>query len=160
MRLVRCTTGRETSAIGEFGDDVVPIYRCADGDTAVAFASWCQHVRRDVGVWLRVSPDYPPQIAARDVRTLSVLSDLRHVVIEAPDRVGEYAEVVRVLLGGHEVTFSNSVATLTHAFSRPAPTSPLTVWSYENRRLTSEQGTLLEGESHHAPPAQFTYFEG
>jgi hypothetical protein len=160
MRLVRFITGRQTSAVAAFGDDVVPIYRCADGDTAIAFASWCQHVTRDVGVWLRVSPDYPPQIAARDVRTLSVLSDLRHVVIEAPDRVGEYAQVVRVLTGGHEVTFSNSVATLTQVVSRPTPRPPLTVWSYENRRLTSDQGTLLEGKSHHAPPAQLTYFEG
>jgi hypothetical protein len=81
------------------------------------------------------------------------------VVIEAADRASEHADVVRVLLSGEEVNFSNSVATLTHAFSRPAPPRPLTVWSYDNAELTSPEGTLRSGTPRAPGDAELTYFE-
>jgi hypothetical protein len=93
------------------------------------------------------------------VRTLSVLTNLRHVVIEAADRASDHADIVRVLLSGEEVNFSNSVATLTHAFSRPAPPRPLTVWSYDNQELTSPEGTLHQVPREAPGDAELTYFE-
>ena len=112
-----------------------------------------------MGAWLRVTEGYRAQIVARDVRTLSVLTNLRHVVIEAADRANEHADIVRVLLSGEEVNYSNSVATLTHAFSRPAPPRPLTVWSYDNQELTSPEGTLHQVPREALGDAELTYFE-
>jgi hypothetical protein len=159
MRLVRVDApGASSRAV----TDVVgatPVFRCNDADTAIVLGSWSEALTGDVGVWLRVSDGYRAQIAARDVRTLSVLMNLRHVVIEAADRASEHADVVRVLLSGEEANLSNSVATLTHAFSRPAPPQLLTVWSYENGVLTSPERTLRERSREATSDAELTYFE-
>jgi hypothetical protein len=135
------------------------VFRCSDVDTAIVIGSWSDELTSEVGVWLRVTDGYRAQIIARDARTLSVLINLRHVVIEAADRASEHADVVRALLRGEEVSFSNSVATLTHAFSRPAPPRLLTVWSYENGELTSSEGTLREVSRDATRDAELTYFE-
>jgi hypothetical protein len=159
MRLVRVVASRSSrSAVAEI-DDATPVFRCNDADTAIVLGSWSDALTSEVGVWLRVTDGYRAQIVARDVRTLSVLTNLRHVVIEAADRVREHADVVRVLLSGEEVNFSNSVATLTHAFSRPAPPRPLTVWSFENAELTSPEGTLRQVSRNAPSDAELTYFE-
>jgi hypothetical protein len=159
MRLVRVVASRASrSALAAF-TDATPVFRCDDADTAIVLGSWSDALTSEVGVWLRVTDGYSAQIVARDVRTLSVLTNLRHVVIEAADRANEHADVVRLLLSGEEVNFSNSVATLTHAFSRPAPPRPLTVWSYEDTELTSPEGTLREMPRDAPGDAALTYFE-
>jgi hypothetical protein len=159
MRLVRVVASRASrNALAEFRD-AAPVFRCNDADTAIVLGSWSDELTSDVGVWLRVTEGYSAQIIARDVRTLSVLTNLRHVVIEAADRASEHADVVRVLLSGDEVNFSNSVATLTHAFSRPAPPRPLIVWSYDNAELTSPEATLHEVPRAAPGDAELTYFE-
>jgi len=159
MRLVLVVASRASrSAVAAF-TGATPVFRCNDADTAIVLGSWSDALTSEVGVWLRVTDGYSAQIVARDVRTLSVLTNLRHVVIEAADRANEHADVVRVLLSGEEVNFSNSVATLTHAFSRPAPPRPLTVWSYENTELSSPEGTLREMPRDAPDDLELTYFE-
>lgn len=159
MRLVRVVASHASRGVVAGLGDATPVYRCHDADTAIVLGSWSGTLTSDVGVWLRVTDGYRAQIVARDVRTLSVLTTLRHVVIEAADRAHEHADVVRALLSGEEVNLSNSVATLTHAFSRPAPPRPLTVWSYQNSELTSPEGTLREMSRDAPVNAELTYFE-
>lgn len=160
MRLVRVVASRTSSiALAEIGDDATPLFQCADGDTAIVLASWRDQLTREVGAWLEVGPEYSAQIAARDVRTLSVLTDLRQVVIAAPDRSSEHADIVRVLLTGEEVNFSNGTATLRHAFSRPAPPKPITVWSYDDKQLTSGDVTLRVVQRDVTHDAELMYFE-
>jgi hypothetical protein len=159
MRLVRVVASRtSSSALKGFGD-TTPVFRCNDGDTAITVGAWSDTLTAEIGVWLRVSEGYRAQIAARDVRTLSVLTNVRHVVIEAADRADEHAEIVRVLLSGEEANFSNAVATLTHAYSRPAPPRTLTVWSYDNSELASPEGTLREVPRETGADAALTHFE-
>ncbi len=159
MRLARVVASRASSGVLTELRDATPVFCCSDADTVIVLGSWSDAVTNEVGVWLRVTEGYSAQIVARDVRTLSVLMNLRHVVIEAADRAEEHAEVVRLLLSGGEVNFSNSVATLTHAFSRPAPPRSLTVWSYENAELTSSEGTLHQLSPGAAGVVELTYFE-
>jgi hypothetical protein len=158
MRLVRVDASRVSSRALMDVADATPVFRCTDADTAIVLASWSDALTSDVGVWLRVTDGYRAPIATRDVRTLSVLMNLRHVVIEA-DRASEHADVVRALLSGEEVNLSNSVATLTHAYSRPAPPRPFTVWSYENGELTSPERTLREVAREATSDARLIYFE-
>jgi hypothetical protein len=160
MRLVRVTASRTSSIdLSEIGDHSIPLFECSDGDTTIVLASWRDQLTGQVGAWLAVGPGYSAQIAARDVRTLSVLTDLRHVVISAPDRVGGHAEVVRALLTGEEANLSNDVATLRHAFSRPAPPQSITVWSYEDEQLTSAGVALRVVQRDVTNGAELTYFE-
>jgi hypothetical protein len=159
MRLVRVIASRVSKGALTEINDATPVFRCSDADTAIVLGSWSNALSNDVGVWLRVTEGYSAQIVARDVRTLSVLTNLRHVVIEAADRASERADIVRELLSGEEVNFSNSVATLTHVFSRPAPPRPLTVWSYDNAELKSPEGSLREVPREAPDDAELTYFE-
>jgi hypothetical protein len=159
MRLIRVVASRASIGPLTESGDATPVFRCNDGDSAIVLGSWSDALTREVGVWLRVTDGYRAQIVARDVRTLSVLMNLRHVVIEAPDRARERAEVVRALLTGEEANLSNSVATLTHVFSRPAPPRPLTVWSYGNAELTSPEGSLRQVPRDASADAELTYFE-
>ena len=160
MRLVRVSASRTSSIdLSEIGDHSIPLFQCSDGDTAIVLASWRDQLTGQVGAWLEVGPGYSAQIAARDVRTLAVLSDLRHVVIAATDRVDDHADLVRVLLTGEEVNVSNDVATLRHAFSRPAPPQPITVWGYEDEQLTSPGVTLRVVQRDVTNGAELTYFE-
>jgi hypothetical protein len=160
MRLVRVVVPRTSSIeLSEIGDHSLPLFQCSDGDTAIVLASWRDRLTGHVGVWLEVDPGYSAQIAARDVRTLSVLTDLRHVVISAPGRASDHADVVRALLTGEEVNFSNSVAVLRHAFSRPAPPQPITIWSYEDEQLASGGVTLRVVQRDVTSGAELTYFE-
>jgi hypothetical protein len=160
MRLVRVVASRTSRrALSEFDDALTPLFHCADGDTAIVLASWSGQLTREVGVWLEVGRDYPAQIAARDVRTLSVLADLRHVVIAAPGRSREHADIVRALLTGEETTVANSVATLRQAISRPVPPRPLSVWNYDDDELTSGDVTLRVVQREVSDDAELTYFE-
>ena len=118
------------------------VFECRDGDTVISVGSLGDEWPKPLGVWLHVSGDYPAQLAARDVATLSWLVDLDHVVVDAEDRAESYAEVVRALLTDDEVNFSNDVAHLAKAFNRPAPPRPLTVWSYDGTTLRSADAAL------------------
>jgi alkanesulfonate monooxygenase SsuD/methylene tetrahydromethanopterin reductase-like flavin-dependent oxidoreductase (luciferase family) len=159
MGLVRVVASRASSRVLDHFGDTTPVFRCSDADTAIVLGSWSDALTSEVGVWLRVSDGYSAQIVARDVRTLSVLTNLRHVVIESADRARENADIVRALLSGEEVNMSNSVATLRHAYSRPAPPRPLTVWSYANSELTSPEGILREVPVEGRSDAALTYFD-
>lgn len=107
----------------------------APSDTVVALGSLEDRIDVPIGIWLEVSQDYPAQMAARDVATLSWIIELDHVVISSDALALEHAEVVRVLQTDDEVNFSNEVATLIGAYNRPAPPRPMTVWSYDGTTL-------------------------
>ncbi|HTT59277.1 MAG TPA: hypothetical protein VMF33_04455 [Acidimicrobiales bacterium] len=160
MRLVRFRTTLEAARdVASLRDGPTPLFECANADTAVVLASLRDHLSREVGVWLGVSDGYPAQVATRDVRTLAVLVDLRHVVIDAPDRVSEHAQIVRELLSGREVSLSNSVATLTRVVSRPVPPRPLTVWGFEGGQLINPELRLKAGRTRHQARSELTDFE-
>jgi hypothetical protein len=55
--------------------------------------------------------------------------------------------VVSALLTNDEVNFVNGVASLRGAYNRPAPPSPLTVWSYDGEVLRSADRVLDEHAS-------------
>ncbi len=160
MRLVRVVASRASrNALVEFSD-ATPVFRCSDADTAIVLGSWSDALTSEVGVWLRVTEGYRAQIVARDVRTLSVLTNLRHVVIEAADRASEHADVVRVLLSGDEVNFSNSVATLhprLQSTGAAATAHRLELRQRANSRAPRERCTryLVRRPS----DAELTYFE-
>jgi hypothetical protein len=124
------------------------VLKFTDADTVMAAASLRGSLGGPVGVWLEVDPDdYPAALAARDVATLSWLIGLDHVVIEARANALAHAEVVSALLTNDEVNFVNGVASLRGAYNRPAPPSPLTVWSYDGEVLRSADRVLDEHAS-------------
>ena len=160
MRLVGVLTTFEAARdVETLHDEPTPLFACSNADTAIVLASLRDRLSREVGVWLHVSEGYPAQIATRDIRTLSVLLDLRDVVIEAPESALEHAAIVRALLSGDEVNLSNSVATLTHVVSRPVPPRPITVWAYDSGELTNSESTLHVAATRHQGASELTYFE-
>lgn len=113
-----------------------------DADTVVVAGALREQWSKPLGVWLHVSPDYPAQLAARDVATLSWLVELDHVVIEATNDAEAHADVVRALLTDEEVNFTNGVASLVKAYNRPAPPRELRVWSLDGDVLGDGGETL------------------
>lgn len=111
------------------------VFCCADGDTVIAAAALEGIIDGPIGVWLELSDDYSAQMAARDVATLSWIIELDQVVIVSEDLSHEQAEVVRELMSDGEVNFQNAAATLTGAYNRPSPPSPITVWSFDGEEL-------------------------
>jgi hypothetical protein len=71
----------------------------------------------------------------------------------------EHADVVRALLTNDEVNFTNAVVSLVGAYNRPAPPSPLTVWSYDGQRLVSGDQVLSPGRVESDDVGELTYFE-
>jgi hypothetical protein len=140
VRLVAPLARRD--ALIELSKESMTLFRCSDADTVIAISSLRDQLTGEVGVWLKVGTDYPAQLCARDVKTLSLLVDLRHVVIEAHSQSALHADIVRALLTNDEVNFENELATIEGAYNRPAPPAPLTVWSYEDETLTSERVAL------------------
>ena len=132
MRLARLDVSLgELSAVPTLvSDDERPVVlRVRDADGVVALASVAGRWPGSWGVWLRADEGYGAGLIARDVKTLSTLLELDHVVIEAFEDAAAYADVVRVLLTDDEVTIHNAVARITRAHNRPAPSRPVTVWS-------------------------------
>jgi hypothetical protein len=78
---------------------------------------------------LHASEHYSAGLIARDVKTLSHLLEIDHVVVDASRDPAQHAEVVAALLSDERVTLHNAVATITDAYNRPAPPRPVTVWS-------------------------------
>jgi hypothetical protein len=113
-----------------------------DADTVICVASLKDQWHGPVGVWLRVSGDYSASLLARDVKTLSWIVDLEHVVVEAERDSEAHAQVVRALLSDDEVNVTNDVATITKAYNRPAPPRPVTVWAAEGTLVGCEDESL------------------
>lgn len=119
--------------------DGAVVLECVGLDTVMCAAALKDQWTCAVGVWLEVSSEYPPQMCARDVKTLSWLIDLENVVVSASLNAHAHAQVVRALLTNDEVNFTNDVATLSGAYNRPAPPRALRVWSCEGDVLESDQ---------------------
>jgi hypothetical protein len=135
------------------------VLKFADADTVMAAASLRGSLGGPVGVWLEVDlVDYPAALAARDVATLSWLIGIDHVVIEAKSNALAHAEVVSALLTNDEVNFVNGAATLRGAYNRPAPPSPITVWSYDGEALRSAERVLDEHTSSWSVAGTLTVF--
>lgn len=135
------------------------ILHFTDADTVMASASLRGSLGGPVGVWLEVSADdYPASLAARDVATLSWLIGLDHVVISAARDATAHAQVVAALLTNDEVNFANDVATLRGAYNRPAPPSPITVWSYDGESLRNADTVLGERASSWSQAGTLTTF--
>jgi len=127
--------------VGEVNDHVV--VSITDADTIIALGSLHGRLQRPMGVWLELSEDYSAQMAARDVATLSWLISLDTVVVSAPSAEAS-AQVLEALLTNDEVNFSNGVATLVGAYNRPAPPTPVAVWSFDGTHLRRGDEVLRE----------------
>ena len=120
-------------ANADFGD----ILRVLDVDPVVLLGGR-QDMQGNVwGVWLDGYEGYPPQLMARDIKTLSHLIALNTVIVSCEGPAKAYAEVVERLLSNDVVTFTNEAATLTNAVNRPAPRRPISVWYREGMLLIS-----------------------
>ena len=117
-----------------------------DADTIIALGSLHDRLQRPIGVWLELSEDYSAQMAARDVATLSWLIPLDTVVVSALTAEAS-AQVLEALLTNDEVNFSNGVATLVGAYNRPAPPTPVAVWSFDGTHLRRGDEVLREASS-------------
>jgi hypothetical protein len=159
MELVRLVAPFEhRGALIDLSLETTALFDCSDADTVIVLASMRDRLRSELGVWLTVSADYSAQLCARDVKTLSHLVALRHVVIHAESRSFAHAEIVRALLTNDEVNFDNELATIRGAYNRPAPPAPLTVWSADGGAITSELETLNIERSVTREAAELTYF--
>jgi hypothetical protein len=121
-----------------------------DADTIAAVGSLHDRLTKPVGVWLELSEDYSAQMAGRDVATLSWLVPLDTVVVSAAAAEGS-AQVLDALLTDDEVNFANGVATLVAAYNRPAPPSPVAVWSWDGALLRHGDEVLREASSASGP---------
>lgn len=110
------------------------IVSITDADPIVALGSLHDRVTNPLGVWLELSDDYSAQMAARDVASLSWLVPLNTVVVSST-KAEPSAQVVEALLTNDEVNFTNDVATIVGAYNRPAPPTPITVWSWDGTVL-------------------------
>jgi|SRR5665213_1109961 len=134
------------------------LFRCSDADTVITTASLAGHLVAPIGVWLIISKEYPAQLAARDVATLAALVPLRHVVVQTTANSKNHADVLRSLLTNEEVNFANDVAVLSGAYNRPAPPSPITVWSSEGTSLSDGDVLLTPRRVESTDVGEITYF--
>ena len=131
MTLVRLVVRFESlDALAPYANTHPVVVSLFDSDTVIALGSLHDVLERPIGVWLELSGDYSAQMAARDVATLSWLVPLDTAVIASPTAVAS-ARVVEALLTNDEVNFTNDVATLVGAYNRPAPPTPVAVWSWD-----------------------------
>jgi hypothetical protein len=117
-----------------------------DADTIIAVGSLHDRLQRPIGVWLQLAEDYSAQLAARDVATLSWLVPLDSAVVSSTTAEAS-TQVVEALLTNDEVNFTNAVATLVGAYNRPAPPTPVTVWSFDGTYLRHGDEVLRESSS-------------
>jgi len=127
-------------------DDRPLVIRVLDADTVTIVAGVSADWSGSWGVWLEASEDYSAGLIARDVKTLSTLMEIDHVVVDAARDAAAHADVVAALLTNGEVTLHNAVANITGAYNRPAPPRPITVWSVEGDVLRHGQRLLTLGE--------------
>jgi hypothetical protein len=134
------------------------VLECSDADTVMAAATLGPELDRPIGVWLEVTPGYTAALCARDVATLSWLMDLEHVVIAASEKSRSHAEVVEALLTNDEVNFTNDVAGIAHAYNRPAPPKPITVWSFDGASVHRGKTELVASSGAHFAEISLTTF--
>ncbi len=154
MAIVRLSTTRSAlERVPHFvaDHDLAVVFDCVDANTIICAAALRDQWTSPIGVWLEVSPAYPAQMCARDVKTLSWLVDLENVVVSAAENAHAHALVVRALLTNDEVNLANEVATLSGAYNRPAPPRALRVWSstggvLENDGLLLSELSVMAGE--------------
>ena len=128
-------------------DDERPVVlRVGDADGVVALAGVSGRWSGSWGVWLTADEGYGAGLIARDVKTLSTVLELDHVVIDAATDAAAYAAVVRVMLTDDEVTIHNAVARITRARNRPAPSRPVTVWHVDADSLRDGGRVLRRAE--------------
>ncbi len=135
-------------------DDRPVVIRVNDRDTVIKVAGVSAQWSGSWGVWLYASEEYSAGLIARDVKTLSHLLEVDHVVVDADHDASAYAEAVAALLTDDEVTLHNAVATITGAYNRPAPPRPITVWSAHDDEVRHASTVLHRAETRGA----VTYF--
>ena len=128
-----------------------------DADTVVGAAGVKDQWRVALGVWLEVDENYVASMCARDVKTLSWLLDLEHVVVSARHAQAN-AEVVAAMLSNDEVNLVNDVATIRGAFNRPAPAHPVRVWSFDGETLASDGERLRVNSTSRLAFGEATFF--
>jgi hypothetical protein len=129
-----------------------------DADTVITIASLKDHLTGPIGVWLTLDADYSAQIAARDVKTLSWIVDLRVVVISAEKLARDRAEIVRQLLTNDEVSITNMAATIVGAYNRPAPPRAIEVWSWDGEELATAGQVLRQRSSTEGEAGELSIF--
>jgi hypothetical protein len=121
----------QVNAVADYVNDHAVTFGCTDADTVIAAAALRERVVRPLGLWLVLSRDYSAQLAARDIATLSWLLPIDQVVVEGGADAPAHAEIVRALLTNDEVNIVNDAATIRGAYNRPAPPTPIEVWSFD-----------------------------
>ena len=157
---------RLTAPLAQLGDVAslvsahanVVIFECSDADTVMAAATLGGELDRPIGVWLEITPGYSAALCARDVATLSWLIDLEHVVVAATEKSQSHADVVAALLTNDEVNFTNDVAVIAHAYNRPAPPKPITVWNFDGTSVRRGHTELIESSGGHFAEISLTTF--
>ena len=158
MALVRLAVRLgDLDALAQYANAHRVVVTVRDADTIIALGSLHDSLERPIGVWLGLSEDYSPQMAARDVATLSWLVPLDTVVVSSPG-VEARAQVLEALLTDDEVNFTNDVATLVGAYNRPAPPRPVTVWRWDGTLLRHGDEVLREASSESVGAFQTTTF--
>jgi hypothetical protein len=120
------------------------VLACPDANAVMVAATRRGRPHAPAGVWLEVSSSFPAAMAARDVATLAWLVHVEHVVIDAGTLAEAHADVVRALLTEDEVNLENEAGTLRHAFNRPSPPRPISVWSFDGTALRCGETRLTE----------------
>lgn len=120
------------------GDDAILVITVRDASTITFLAAMADRLYAHVAPGLVCDENYPPQLMARDIATLSQIMEIHHVVLEGESAV-EDAAVIRALLVDEEVDFANARATVRGAFNRPAPPHPITIWTMPEWRGSSSR---------------------
>jgi hypothetical protein len=144
MALVRLDVRFDTlDALARYANVNRVVVSIIDADTIIALGSMHDQLTSPIGLWLELSDNYSPQMAARDVATLSWIVTLDTVVVSGPS-ADAGAQVLEALLTNDEVNFTNGVATLVGAYNRPAPPAPIDVWSWDGSVLRCGDEVLRE----------------
>jgi hypothetical protein len=147
MALVRLDVRFEDlDALARYANGHHVVVSLNDADAIVALGTLHGRVTGAIGVWLEISEDYSAQMAARDVKTLSWLVSLDTVVVSGL-HAEAIAQVLEALLTDDEVNFTNAAATIVGAYNRPAPPSPVAVWSWDGTLLRRGDEVLREETS-------------
>ena len=147
MALVRLDVRFDSlDALAKYANRHHVVVSILDADPIVALGSLRDSLTRPIGLWLELSEDYSAQMAARDLATLSWLVAVDTAVVSSPTADAS-AQVVEALLTDDEVNFTNGVATLVGAYNRPAPPSPIAVWSWDGTQLRHGDEVLREASS-------------
>ena len=129
----------------------------SDAEPIITLGSLHDRLTRPIGVWLVISDDYSAQMAARDVATLSWLIPLDTVVVSSPSAQSS-AQVLEALLTDDEVNLTNGEATLVGAYNRPAPPTPVDVWSWDGTTLRHGDEFLREVSTASSDAGDLTTF--